>query len=584
MVTSIVSADSLLAIDIGTITTRASLFDVVSGRYRFLAQGTSVTTVGAPFKNAGEGVHRAIDQLQETTGWKLVRDDESLITPRGSDGSGVDIVALTFSAGPPLRVVAIGLLEDISLESARRLAMTTYTEVVETLSLNDHRKQDQRIDAIIRARPDVIVVAGGTEGGANQSVLRLVEAVEMASSLLPGPGRPHLLYAGNRQIRKQVQNAVGEMLPLHLAPNVRATLESEQLDAAQLALARILRQIQMERIPGIQEVDSWAGGRLLPTATAFGRVIRFLSKVYDPAKGVLGIEVGAAATTLAAAFTGQLTSGVYTQLGLGSGIVGLLEHSSVAQISRWLPMELSDSAILNYIYNKAAYPASIPATEEELHLEQALARQAIRCAVKQLSPGLPQNTGRPGPDLLPWFEPIMASGSVLNNAPSAGHSLLMLLDGLQPTGVTTIILDENNLAAALGAAAEVNPMLAVQILESNTFVNLGTVISPVGNVRWGTPVLRVHISYEDGGESNHEIKAGTIEAIPLALGKSADLRLQPLQRCDIGMGGAGRGGRLRVVGGGLGVVIDARGRPIEFHPDPARQRDMQTKWLWTLGS
>ena len=122
MTPSLISSDSLLAIDIGAMITRALLFDVVNGRYQFLAAGSAVTTPGAPYRNVGEGVRRALDQLQEISGRMLMRDDESVIIPSASDGSGVDAVAATFSAGPPLKVVAVGLLEDVSLESARRLA------------------------------------------------------------------------------------------------------------------------------------------------------------------------------------------------------------------------------------------------------------------------------------------------------------------------------------------------------------------------------------------------------------------------------------------------------------------------------
>ena len=159
MSTSLVSADSLLSIDIGTTTTRALLFDVVDGRYRFLAAGSAVTTAGAPYRDVGKGVRRALDQLQEISGRLILRDDESIIMPGASDGSGVDALSATISVGPPLKVVAVGLLETVSVESARRLAATTYAEVVETLSLNDRRKQDARIDLILRTRPDLIIAA-----------------------------------------------------------------------------------------------------------------------------------------------------------------------------------------------------------------------------------------------------------------------------------------------------------------------------------------------------------------------------------------------------------------------------------------
>jgi len=174
MPSSLVSADSLLAIDVGASTTRALLFDVVDGRYRFLAAGSAVTTANAPFKDIGEGVRRALDQLAEISGRLLLRDDGSIIIPSSPDGSGVDALVATISLGEPLKVIALGLLEDVSLESARRLAATTYTTVIETLSLNDRRKQDARIDLILRTRPDLVIAAGGTEGGADRSIKELL--------------------------------------------------------------------------------------------------------------------------------------------------------------------------------------------------------------------------------------------------------------------------------------------------------------------------------------------------------------------------------------------------------------------------
>jgi hypothetical protein len=158
-----------------------------------------------------------------------------------------------------------------------------------------------------------------------------------------------------------------------------------------------------------------------------------------------------------------------------------------------------------------------------------------------------------------------------------------LLDGLQPTGVTTLVLDQNHIASALGAAAAVNSVLAVQVLNSNSFLYLGTVISPVGRARPGTPVLRLKMTYESGHETSLEVNQGGFEALPLPYGQTARLQLQPLHRYDIGMGAPGRGGSLRVMGGSLGVIIDARGRPLSLPGDRAKYRELSKIWLQTLG-
>lgn len=583
MSTSLIDADSVLAIDIGSITTRAALFDVVDGRYRFLASGSAPSTVNAPFNDISEGIRTTLDRLQTVTGRVLIGPNERLIVPSTADGSGVDIVAATLSAGPPLKVVIMGLLEDISLESARRVVTTTYAKIVDTISLGDRRRVEERLDAIIRLRPDLILVAGGTESGASQSVLKLLEAVGLAAHLMPEDQRPELLFAGNQALRDDVKATFEKLVPLHFASNVRPTLEYEQLDGAEHRLARITRYVRSRQIPGVKELDDWTGGGLLPTPSAFSRIIRFWSKAFDSAKGVLGIDVGSSATSIAAAFDGELISRVYPQLGLGHGLKEYLEACRLEDVTRWLHLNLPDDAVREYIHNKALYPASLPATPEDLAIEQALARQAMRMALRKTVASFPEKAMRYGPEVTPWFEPILAMGSVLTRAPNLPQAALMLLDGLQPSGVTTLVLDQNHIAPSLGVMAAINPTLVVQVLESNTFLSLGTVISPVGEARPGTPVLRLRMTHEGGSETSLDIKQGTLEVLQLPVGQSAELHLQPLHRFDVGMGGPGRGGRLRAVGGSLGVVIDARGRPLQLPKDPSLRRELIGKWRWMLG-
>ncbi|HLA99372.1 MAG TPA: glutamate mutase L [Anaerolineales bacterium] len=580
---SLVDAESLIAIDVGSVSTRAFLFDVVDGRYRFLASGSAPTTANAPFNDVSEGLRIALENLQAITGRVLLGGDERLIIPSMPDGSGVDVVAATISAGPPLRVVLVGLLEDVSLESARRLASTTYVRVVETLSLNDRRKTESRIDAILRLRPDLVLIAGGTDGGASQSVLKLLESVGLANYWLPQENRFEVLFAGNQKLEAEVKATFGRLGPLHIAPNVQPELGTERFQVAQIQLANIVRNVRSQQLVGVKELDNWSGGGLFPTATSFGRAVRFLTRIYDSAKGVLGVDIGASATTMAAGFAGELVQAVFPHLGLGHGATGILHQATVSEIRRWLHIDLSDDDIRHYVYNKALYPNSLPETPEDLAIEQVMARLAMRLALREISPGFPEHSFHYGPALLPWFEPIVATGSVLTRAPNFGQSVLMLLDGIQPTGITTLVLDQNHISPALGVSAAINPILAVQVLESNTFQNLGTILSPIGDAKPGTPVLRVRMSIDGGSETSMDIKQGSIEVLQIPQGQEAQLSLTPLQRYDIGMGGSGRGGRLRVRGGALGVIIDARGRPISLPHDPARRRELISKWRWILG-
>ncbi|HNZ13454.1 MAG TPA: glutamate mutase L, partial [Anaerolineaceae bacterium] len=157
MTTSLVDAESVLAVDLGSVLTRVLLFDTVDGQYRFIASGVAPSTAGAPYSDIGEGINQALYQLQEVTGRVLVDPEGRLIMPAQPDGSGLDRLTIVFSAGPELRVVTVGLLEDVSLESANRLVEMTYGQVVEQIGINDRRRPEVQVDAILQARPDLVL-------------------------------------------------------------------------------------------------------------------------------------------------------------------------------------------------------------------------------------------------------------------------------------------------------------------------------------------------------------------------------------------------------------------------------------------
>ena len=584
MPASLADADSLLAVDVGTVTTRAAFFDVVEGHYRFIASGHAPTTAAAPFRDVSEGVHQAIENLQIVTGRKFLGEGHHLIMPT-SEGIGVDTFAATLSAGPAIKTAVVGLLDDVSLESTQRLARSIYARVVETIGLNDARKPEEQIDSLVRLRPDLILIAGGTDGGAAHSVQRLMETVGLACYLLPADKRPALLFAGNQGLAAEVEKSLQPLTSsLSISPNLRPDIDTEDLQPAQRALTGLYTQVRRSQMNGVDELNTWAGNTLMPTASAEGRIIRFLSQVYDSSKGILGVDLGASAATVAAAFGGELTLGVYPQLGLGEGLANLLRYTSLEDILKWIPLEIPAEAVRDYLYQKSIYPASLPATPEDLSIEQAVARQSLYMALNSAGKDFPRKVRRAALGLTPYFEPILAAGSVVTRAPTLGQGLLILLDAIQPVGITTVILDQNNLLPALGAAASRNSILPIQVLESGAFLGLATVVAPYVNARLGTPILHARLIYQNGNESRIEVKQGALEIMPLPAGQSGRLYLQPLQHADLGFGpDRTREDGIPVTGTALGLVIDARGRPLRFPADGVRRREIINKWLWTLG-
>lgn len=583
MPSSLVDGNSLLAIDIGAANTRAVLFDVVEGEYRFVAAGTAPSTAEAPFKDVSEGARDAVTNLQVILGRSLLDSSRGLLTPSQANGSGVDALVVTLSAGPTIKAVVAGLLKDVSLESARRLTESTYARIVETIGLNDQRKPDQQIDSIIRARPDLVVITGGTDGGASRSIQKMLEPIGLASFLLPEEKRPAVLFAGNEKIGGAVKTLVGSLSPaLHFSPNVRPSLETEDLDPAQRELARMVINIRKRQIKGVDLLDLWSGGHVLPTAYATGRMVRFLAKVYSSSKGILSVDIGASATVISAGFKGKSTLNVYPQFGLGENLPGLLNYTTLEDILRWSSLDISAGVLRDYLYQKSLHPSTIAATKEDLALAQAVSRQALYLAMQLARRDFPRNIASIKPTLTPLFEPILAGGGALSDASRPGQCLLLLLDSVQPVGVTTIILDQNNLLPLLGAAASQNNILPVQVLESGAFLSVGTVVSPVVSAGYGTPILRGKLTYQNGTEARVELKYGSLETLPLASGEAGSLTIQCLRGADVGFG-PGRGGTIPVSGGALGVVFDGRGRPLDLPADVVRRRELIKKWNWSLG-
>lgn len=579
---SLVKADSLLAIDVGTVNTRVSLFDVVDARYRYLGSGIAPTTVYAPFNDIREGIHQAIENLQAITGRVLIGEDAQLIIPEQIDGSGVDLVAATVSATEPMKVLVAGLLEDISVESAARLANSLSSIVLKRFGLNDHLTTEERLNAIIQLKPDLILVAGGTEQGAENATLKMLETIGLASYLLGDDQRPHILFIGNSKLHEKIKQTPVIGQTIRFAPNIRPALDSEQLQPALVELVDIFRTIQQNRMPGFANLVQWTKGATIPASFGWERIIRLLSKVYDAHKGVLGVDIGVSGTCLAAGFGGDTRVAVYPDLGMRSAHPAPLESSQINELQQWLIYDFSASEINNLIQTRQVYPASIPMTEAELDFEYAYSTVLLQKSIRQFLPSIKAISSMGEMDCLPAVEPIIASGSVLTNPSQLARSAMTLINGLQPTRITTLILDQHHLVKVLGAAAAVNSVLAIQAMDFGTLLNLASVIAPVGHAKPGTVILKVKMTYEDGREQKLDVRYGQFICLPLAIGQTMQMQLQPLHKFDIGMGGDGIGGKVRLNGSALGVIIDARGRPLRLPQDKEKRRELHKRWLLTL--
>jgi uncharacterized protein (TIGR01319 family) len=579
------SIGSLLVADCGTVTTKVVLLDRVGGHYRFVARGEAPTTAESPWTDVSAGIRHATEQIAQVTGREFFDRSGDLITSKIPDQQ-TDIFAATTSASEPLHVVLGGLVRDLSVASAERAAAGTYS-LVNAILASDGRgglTEEERVRTIHRAKSHVICIAGGLENGAVRPVLELVDTAALACSLMDEGARPRMLFAGNSQLRQRIAEIVKGRADLRVADNVRPTLMEENLINAQEEMDELYRESKMSELPGMDVLTSWSSVPVTPTARALSRVIQYLWHVGgNHSKGVIGIDVGAANTAIAAVFDGTPYLTINGNLGVAFGGRKLVESHGTDVLTRWMPEPMTPEEVYGLLINKEVHPASIPQERRELWLEQGLAREAMRMTLEMARPGWKPGAAQPYRSLLPLCDTIIVSGGVLASAARPGQTALMVLDALQPIGVTTLVLDKYGLAPALGNVAAVKPLAAVEALDSGCFVNLATVVAPVGRARPGGTILTVKVSYDDGSSFSVEVQHGQMEVLPLPPGQQAVLELRPRPGIDVGIRSR-RDYKQRVSGGLAGLIIDARGRPLHLLGERKKRLVQLQQWLWDVGA
>ena len=555
-------------------TTRAILIDLVDGVYRLVARGEARTTAGFPAGDVTVGLRRAAGQITAVTGRKLVSPEGDIITPEQSNRSGVDHFIATASIGRSLRTVLIGLVPDVSLASGLRATAGTYIQIVETLSLDDDRDEEQQLNALLSSRPDLVFITGGMEDGAREPVMKMAKTVRLALTLLKDGRKPIILYAGNSALDREIRAMFSGLTTVLIAPNIRPTLEDEELEAAQLQLALAFDEQQTRVGSSFEHLGEISELGVMPTAQSYHLIVEYLSQAMNG--NVLAVDLGSAVSTLSASVEGRVTTAIRTDIGLGHSSRSLLNMVGEKAIERWLPYATSPSLVEHYTLNKILRPGTIPETLKALYLEHALLRAGLEA---QLAASRPAWTEKIDTNIggMPPFKMIIGAGAALTGTGHPGFSALLLLDALQPTGVTSLYTDPYGVVAALGALAHINPQAVVQVLDSSALEHIATTFSLTGQPSVGKTAMKVKITTEDGHVTQHEVPGGHIWVYRLGVGKKATVEIRASAR---GTTIADKNRiKIQVEGGSGGLIFDGRGRPLPLAADARGRAAQMPVWI-----
>jgi uncharacterized protein (TIGR01319 family) len=588
----------ILATDCGSTTTKAILIEKRGTEFRLSTRGEAPTTVEAPFEDVTKGVLNSVMEVEELSGIKLL-DGETIIKPKHSDKEGTDIYISTSSAGGGLQMMVAGVVLTMSGESAARAALGAGAIVMDVIASNDGRLPHEKIERIRTLRPDMILLSGGIDGG---TVSHVVELAELIAAADPKPRfgigyNLPVIFAGNKDARELVLKTLREKSAIEVVENIRPVLERENLRPARNKIHDLFMEHVMAHAPGYKKLMEWTDVPIMPTPGAVGLLIENIGKSQGIA--VLGVDIGGATTDVFSVFQGVFNRTVSANLGMSYSISNVLAEAGEKNIMRWLPMEMSAAEVRNRIRNKMIRPTTIPSTLEDLKLEQAIAREALRLALlhhmsmavglkgvqqeRTISDAFAQS--RTGETLVNMMDLnlVVGSGGALSHAPRRVQSAMMTMDAFQPQGVTRLTVDSIFMMPHLGVLTEVHPEAAYEVFEKDCLIHLGTCIAPVGEGKNDAKCVDVKVVKTDGKEMEARVNFGDIAVLPLGVGESAQAFINPERGFDVGAG-AGKTLEAKVEGGLVGVIVDCRGRPLVLSEDDKTRMEALRKWAVQLSA
>ena len=575
---------TILATDCGSTTTKAILIEKINNEYRLTYRGEAPTTVEAPFEDVTKGVLNAVMEIEELSNRQIL-NDETIITPQKGE-AGVDIYISTSSAGGGLQMMVAGVVKSMTGESAERAALGAGSIVMDVLASNDGRKPHEKITRIRQLRPDMILLSGGIDGGTTKHVVELAEILAAANPQ-PRLGQEYklpVIYAGNKKATSDIKKTLGDLTDLDVTENIRPVLEKENLKPSRDKIHDLFMEHVMQQAPGYRKLMSWTDAPIMPTPGAVGALIEMVAK--KESISVVGVDIGGATTDIFSVFQSQFNRTVSANLGMSYSICNVLAEASLENVLRWVPFDIDEKELINRIGNKMIRPTTVPQSLEELVIEQAIAREALRLSFIQhkefavnlkgvqkertISDAFEQSDS--GQSLVNMMELdlIVGSGGVLSHAPRRVQSAKMLIDSFLPEGITSLAVDSIFMMPQLGVMANIENnelaeqarKAALEVFEKDCLIRLGTCIAPVGKFEGRDAILKAKLEFNDGKEKEISLDSGQLVLIDADF-QEIDITLTPSKGVDVGAG-ANEVIHTKIYGGQVGIIFDCRGRPLKI--------------------
>jgi uncharacterized protein (TIGR01319 family) len=536
----LIGKKNIVITDVGSTTTKALLLTRKDKKFIHSDVQYSPTTVEKPFEDVNIGVYKAVQKLEKATDISLLAADAIEIKLKFKE----DVLYIsTSSAGGGLQILVIGLTIFDSASSGKRTAYGAGGVILDTFAIDDKRSSLEQMQAMGVLHPDIILMAGGVNGGAVSSILRLGEILQLAN---PKPkfgdkAEIPLIFAGNEAAQTFIAGLFQKKFDLYIVPNIRPTLQEENLQPAREKIHKLFMENVMEQAPGYSRLKECVSDNIIPTPTGVIRALQLVSESLE--ENVMAVDIGGATTDVFSNILGDYFRTVSANYGMSYSISNVLKDSGLEKVKTWLPSNFDKNYILNYIGNKMLYPTFVPKTSHQLSIEHAIAREAISMS-KQQHMDMNFNTKQVGfldklkknsDDLekitdafyiekaleskkfhMHDINIIIGSGGALAHTENSQQALAIIYDGFRPEGITEIWKDRHFITPHLGKLSSVDETLASEMLANDCYDKIGLCIRPLAK-KWKANATVMHMEIE-----NRKIEIKTNEILYYANDESED--------------------------------------------------------------
>lgn len=452
--------DAYLFIDFGSTFTKLTLVDIA--REEIIATEKSYTTVET---DVTIGYKNALDRLN-----KKVNTEYNIVKKLTCS-----------SAAGGLKIIAIGLVPELTAEAAKRAALGAGAKVIKTYSFN--LNNDELLE-IKNSNADIILLAGGTNGGNSDCILHNAQMIYNHELNIP------IVIAGNKSCIDEVKRTLGEDIEYYVTENVMPDLNHINVEPAR----ETIRSIFMKEIihaKGMENVQDTISEILMPTPASVLKAAEVLSvgtKDEDGIGDLAVIDVGGATTDVHSIAEGAPSKPsvilrgleephskrtVEGDLGMRYSVMSVFEAAGTKMMKKYLK---SSFDIEEEFEKRSKHMDFVADTERDIEFDEAIAKVCTDISMKRHA-GVVEPTYSPmgmmysqtGKDLmeLPY---LLGTGGVIVNSKNPDKILEASLFTMEdPTSLKPrhpkILLDERYILSAMGLLAMINPNMAVRMLK-----------------------------------------------------------------------------------------------------------------------